>query len=58
MKRIRPIIDEEGMHCVVTLAKKRVLAIPKLRRDALGIGPGSKVLVEGALSRGPRTGSG
>jgi bifunctional DNA-binding transcriptional regulator/antitoxin component of YhaV-PrlF toxin-antitoxin module len=44
-----PVIDDQGMHGIVTISAKRQLTIPKFAQDALKIGAGSKVLMEGDL---------
>lgn len=50
MTRIRPIIDENGMHGVITVSTKRQITIPKFAQEAVGIRPGDRVLVEGRLA--------
>ena len=53
MRRIHPLINASGMHCLITVGKKRVITIPKFVREALGIGPGSRVLIDGQLAVQP-----
>ena len=53
MRRIHPLINASGMHCLITVSKKRQITIPRFPREALGIGPGSRVLLDGQLAAQP-----
>ena len=53
MRRIQPVIDEHGMHGIITVSRKRQITIPKFAQMALGIGPGSRVRIDGQLSVQP-----
>lgn len=50
MTKIRPVIDADGMHGVITVSTKRQITIPRFAQEAVGIRPGDRVLVEGRLA--------